>query len=151
MLNVSNPIKTSFAFCIFISNFSLSEHVELSNPVPRLLTDRNTPAFTRIAQLNLMQREALLWLHRLSRVSCSDSANRRSVNHIVPNADASTRQLPCINVEAETSGHQHGASRQFILSSGVEVWSRYDDCVGREKRPDLVSVIVSGDIVPQSF
>ena len=92
-----------------------------------------------IAQLNVIHREALL------NGRCLDSANRVGRNNVVPNGGASTRHFPRRDVEVESNGNQHCASRQNILTA-VVVRRWYDDRVGGLQRPDLRSVIASRDI-----
>src|SRR6185369_9041450 len=95
------------------------------------------------AQLNVIHREALL------NRRCLDSANRVGCNNVVPNAEGSTCQFPRRDVEVEIGGQQHCASCQGILSA-VVVRRWYDNRVGSLQRPDLGSVIVSGDVRLQS-
>ena len=101
------------------------------------------PRIRLIAQLNVIDREALL------NGRCLDRANRVGCNNVVSNGGRSTRHFPRRDVVVESNGHQHRTSRQRILTA-VVVRHWYDDRVGRLQRPDLGSVIVSGDIRLQS-
>src|SRR6185436_18357921 len=76
---------------------------------------------------------------------CCDGANRLRANNVVPNTETSTRQLPRSDVEVESGGRQHCASRKGILGA-VEVRYGYDHRIGRLERPDLRSMVVAGDI-----
>ena len=102
------------------------------------------PRISLIAQLNVIDREALL------NGRCLDRANRVGCNNVVSNGGASTRHFPRRDVEVESNGNQHCASRQNILST-VVVRRWYDDRVGGLQRPDLRSVIASRDIRLKSF
>src|SRR6185369_8326297 len=102
------------------------------------------PRIRLIAQLNVIDREALL------NGRCLDRANRVGCNNVVSNGGASTRHFPRRDVEAESNGNQHCASRQNILTA-VVVRRWYDDHVGCLQLLDLRSLIASRDICLKSF